>query len=202
MKMKLFVTETQFNLLTESVEGLNEFKKIAFENYPEIIEYWDVIENFIRESECKKIEIENIKLGIAVSLLNGVIFNRQIFNQPLTHFLFSVFHEIAHQYQYKKYGADKMTSFYSDALPVEDAAKFMRDTEIIADEFATRKLRELKKYGYLENLPIPKGYYKLAPLKQFENLIQNVKLALPNLKNADAEKTTEILYNWIKFKTQ
>ena len=47
--MKLFVTETQFNLLTESVEGLNEFKKIAFENYPEIIEYWDVIENFIRE---------------------------------------------------------------------------------------------------------------------------------------------------------
>ena len=95
-----------------------------------------------------------------------------------------------------------MTSFYSDALPVEDAAKFMRDTEIIADEFATRKLRELKKYGYLENLPIPNGYYKLAPLKQFETLIQNVKLALPNLKNADAEKTTEILYNWIKFKTQ
>lgn len=196
------ITETQYKLLTEAVEGLDEFKKKTLENYPEIIEYWDVIEKFIRDSECKKIEIEPIKIGIAVSMINGVLFNKNIFSLPITEFLFTIFHEIAHQYQYKKYGIEKMTSFYSDELPIEDAAKFMYDTEIIADDLATRKLRELQKYGYLENLNIPDGYYKLAPLKQFEKLIENIKLALPNLKNATPQQRNEILYNWIKFKTQ
>lgn len=200
--MKLKITETQFQILRESVEGFDEFKNLALNSYPEIIEYWDVIEKFIRESECKKIEIAPLKMGIAVSLTNGVIFNTNIFKLPITEFLFTIFHEIAHQYQYKKYGIEKMTNFYSDDLPIEDAAKFMRDTEIVADDLATRKLREIQKYGYLQNLNIPKGYYKLAPLSQFEKLIENIKSALPNLKNADPEKRNEILYNWIKFKTQ
>ena len=200
--MKLKMTETQFQILKESVEGFDEFKKLALNSYPEIIEYWDVIEKFIRESECKKIEIAPLKMGIAVSLTNGVIFNTNIFKLPITEFLFTIFHEIAHQYQYKKYGIEKMTSFYSEDLPIEEAAKFMRDTEIVADDFATRKIREIQKYGYLQNLNIPKGYYKLAPLSQFEKLIENIKWALPNLKNADPEKRNEILYNWIKFKTQ
>lgn len=200
--MKLKITETQFQILKESVEGFDEFKILALNSYPEIIEYWDVIEKFIRESECKKIEIAPLKMGIAVSLTNGVIFNTNIFKLPITEFLFTIFHEIAHQYQYKKYGIEKMTNFYSDELHIEDAAKFMRDTEIVADDLATRKLREIQKYGYLQNLNIPKGYYKLAPLSQFEKLIENIKSALPNLKNADPEKRNEILYNWIKFKTQ
>jgi hypothetical protein len=74
----------------------------------------------------------------------------------------------------------------------------MYDTEVVADEFATRKLRELQKYGYLQNLQIPKGYYKLTPLKQFESLIRGIKLAIPQIKNEAPEKITEILYNWIK----
>lgn len=200
--MKLKITETQFQILRESVEGFDEFKNLALNSYPEIIEYWDVIEKFIRESECKKIEIAPLKMGIAVSLTNGVIFNTNIFKLPITEFLFTIFHEIAHQYQYKKYGIEKMTNFYSEDLPIEEAAKFMRHTEIVADDLATRKLREIQKYGYLQNLNIPKGYYKLAPLSQFEKLIENIKSALPNLKNADPEKRNEILYNWIKFKTQ
>lgn len=200
--MKLVITENQYKLIMESVEGFEEFRNSTLERHPEVLEYWDVIEKFIRESECKKIEISPIKLGVAVSLINGVIFNQNIFKLPLTHFLFTVFHEIAHQYQYKKYGADKMTSFYSDELSVKDAAEFMRNTEIIADELATRKLRELQKYGYLENLEIPKGYYKLAPQEQFEKLIKQVKLSIPSLKDANPEQRTEILYNWIKFKTQ
>lgn len=200
--MKLKITETQFQILKESVEGFDEFKNLALNSYPEIIEYWDVIEKFIRESECKKIEIAPLKMGIAVSLTNGVIFNTNIFKLPITEFLFTIFHEIAHQYQYKKYGIEKMTNFYSEDLPIEEAAKFMRHTEIVADDLATRKLREIQKYGYLQNLNIPKGYYKLAPLSQFEKLIENIKWALPNLKNADPEKRNEILYNWIKFKTQ
>jgi|688.fasta_scaffold18614_15 hypothetical protein len=196
--MKVIITESQFYLLTESVEGLDEFKTLTLAKYPEVIEYWDVIENFIRKSECKRIEVGNLKIGIAASLTNGVIFSKNIFIQPLTHFLFTIFHEIAHQYQYKKYGIDKMTSFYSNDLPIEDAAKFMYDTEVVADEFATRKLRELQKYGYLQNLQIPKGYYKLTPLKQFESLIRGIKLAIPQIKNEAPEKITEILYNWIK----
>jgi hypothetical protein len=79
--MKVIITESQFYLLTESVEGLDEFKTLTLAKYPEVIEYWDVIENFIRKSECKRIEVGNLKIGIdAFSFYN---FSRNCSSIPI-----------------------------------------------------------------------------------------------------------------------
>ena len=107
--MKIIITESQSELLTEQVEGLDEFREITLSSYPEVEEYWDVIENFIRLSGVKRIEVEPIRMGVAVSLITGIIFNKNAFFQPLTAFLFTIFHELAHQYQYRKYGKENFT---------------------------------------------------------------------------------------------
>ena len=106
--MKIIVNESQLKLLTEQIEGLDEFKLKSFASYPEIIEFWDVIENHIQKSGVKKIELGKLRMGIAVALINGIIFSENVFKQPLPLFLFSVFHEFAHQYQFKKFGKEKM----------------------------------------------------------------------------------------------
>lgn len=199
--MNILIKESQMNLIMENVEGLDTFKTKTFEYFPEIEDYWDVIDEFIRNSECKKIEIKNIKYGIAVSLVDGVIFSESTFKQPLPLFLFTIFHEIAHQYQFKKYGNDKMMELYLDKISIEDAAKAMQQIELVADEFATRKLRELQKLGYLTNINIPEGFYKKFPLSQFEKIVGTLKSQVSSLGIEDINEISKVLYNWIKTKS-
>ena len=78
-QMKIIITESQSQLLIEQVEGLDEFREITLSSYPEVEEYWDVIENFIRLSGVKRIEVEPIRMGVAVSLITGIIFNKNVF---------------------------------------------------------------------------------------------------------------------------
>jgi hypothetical protein len=200
--MKIIITESQSKLLTEQVEGLDEFREITLSSYPEVEEYWDVIENFIRLSGVKRIEVEPIRMGVAVSLLTGIIFNKNAFFQPLTAFLFTIFHELAHQYQYRKYGKEKMLKLYTSEMSIEEAAKFMKEIEEVADELATRKLRELQKYGYLSNVNIPKGFYKQLSLKSFENTIKYLKSQVEDSGLTSPDEISNLFYNWLKDKVQ
>lgn len=198
--MNLIITESQYKLLVENIEGLDTFKSKAITSYPEIEDFWDVIDNFIRNSEVKKIEVKNIQYGVAASLINGVIFGEGVFKLPVEHFLFTLFHEIAHQYQFKKYGKEKMMELYDDIFSVEDAAKMMREIELVADEFATRKLREIQNYGYLEGKNIPKGFYKLSPLSQFEFTVKMLKSKIKESGLTNVDDISDLLYNWLKTK--
>lgn len=200
--MKIIITESQSEIITEQVEGLDEFKDVTLSIHPEVVEYWDVIENFIRLSGVKKIEVEPIRVGVAVSLISGIIFNKSAFQQPLPHFLFTIFHELAHQYQYRKYGKEKMLKLYTSEMSIEDAAKFMKEIEEVADELATRKLRELQKYGYLEDVNIPKGFYKQLSLKSFENTIKYLKSQVEESGLTSPDEISDLFYNWLKDKVQ
>ena len=92
-------------VLKEETQGIDSFLIKVMETYPNTGRFIDNIETFIKNSNCKKIEVAKFKypaLGLAVH--NGVLFNEVIFKQELPDFLFIIFHEIAHQYHYKKYG--------------------------------------------------------------------------------------------------
>ena len=62
--------------------------------------------------------------------------------------LYIIFHEIAHQYQFKKYGADKMYECYTGDLSDEEAADLIKRVEEVADEFALKKVRQLINLGF------------------------------------------------------
>ena len=110
-------------LLNEETAGIDDFIQKIIATYPETENFIDKIKSFIEDSNCKKIEVARFKYpALGLALHNGVLFNKTIFNQTLSNFLFIIFHEIAHQYQYKKYGDDKMYEFYLGDIDVKEAA--------------------------------------------------------------------------------
>lgn len=191
-------------ILKEETQGIDSFLTQIMETYPETESFINDIEKFIKNSNCKKIEVAKFKypaLGLAVH--NGVLFNEVIFKQKLPDFLFIIFHEIAHQYQYKKYGDEKMYEFYLDETDVKDAAIAMKQIEIIADEFANRKVREFINLGFINN-PNKKSLfsiYKDVPLYQFENLITQTKDTIKSKNVSGFDKIAELFYNMIKVDT-
>jgi len=195
--------ETIKKILKEETQGIEQFLIQVMETYPETEDFIDNIESFIKNSNCKKIEVAMFKypaLGLAVH--NGVLFNEVIFKQQLPDFLFIIFHEIANQYQYKKYGDEKMYEFYLDETDVKEAAIAMKKIEIIADEFANRKVREFVKLGFI-NVPNRKtlSMYKDIPLNHFERLISQTKDTIRSKNVSSFDEIADIFYNMIKVNT-
>jgi len=199
MYMKILLTESQFNLLMEMTSGLEDFMSTVINKYPEVEEFRDELEKFIVDSDCGKLTIEPMKLGLGVSLSDRCIISTQALNFDLPNFLFVLFHEIAHQYQYKKYGMEKMYEVYIGNLSMEECAKWMKDVEIVADEFATRKVRQFIKLGYIDDEnDILKAFYKNVPESHFIALISKIKNMIKKNRIKSPEEISELIYNWIK----
>ena len=198
--MRYIITESQYRLLTEETSGVDDFIGQMVEKYPEVEGYSNQIKSFIENSGCHKIEVASFKYpAMGLALHNGVLFNKMIFYQTLPKFLFVLFHEIAHQYQYKKYGAEKMYEFYLGDLDVNDAAESMKKIEIIADEFALRKVREFAKIGLIDvkdsNLP---AVYKTIPINHFVRLITQSRDDIKRKGITDFDGVSETFYNMVK----
>jgi hypothetical protein len=196
--------KTMMGILTEETEGIDGFIDRIITTYPQTKDYIDKIKSFIESSGCKKIEVARFKYpAFGLALHNGVLFNEMIFNNNLPNFLFIICHEIAHQYQYKKYGDEKMYEFYLGDIDVKDAAVAMKQIEMIADEFAERKVREFVKLGLLNSndTSMFNGFYKKAPLMHFEKLITQIKEKIKELGINDFDGVSNIFYNMIKANT-
>jgi hypothetical protein len=188
-------------VLKEETQGIDPFLIKVMKTYPNTERFIDEIKTFIKNSNCKKIEVAKFKYpALGLAMHNGVLFNEVIFKQELPDFLFIIFHEIAHQYQYKKYGDEKMYEFYSDETDVKDAAIAMKQIEIIADEFANRKVREFIKLGFI-NGPNKKSSFSIyndIPLHHFEKLITQTKDTIKSKNVSGFDKIAEIFYNMLK----
>lgn len=201
--MKLIITENQYRiLLSEQVtttEGMEDLMDILLRKFPQIGDFKDTIETFISNSGCPKIEINGFKLPAAgLALHDKVVYNTTFINSnlPLGRMLYIIFHEMAHQYQYKKYGRDKMYELYNGVLPIDEAVQFLRYTENVADEFAIRKCRELYKLGLRDMGGIPKdGMYKFVPDIQLKSILVKFRNTIRNHNLEDNERISEILYN-------
>jgi hypothetical protein len=187
-------------LITEETANIDSFLNKIMARYPQTEKFIGDIKSFIENSDCKKVEVAKFKYpALGLALHNGVLFNEVVFNQPLPNFLFIIFHEIAHQYQYKKYGDDKMYEFYLGEIDVKDAAIAMKEIEMIADEFASRKVREFVKLGFISQ---PNNsallQYKNVPLPHFEALISQTKQTIKDKGVSSFDDIADIFYNMIK----
>jgi hypothetical protein len=192
--------ETIRRVLKEETKGITPFVNRILSTYPETKPFIDKIREFIENSNCKKVEVSKFKYpALGLALHNGVLFNETIFYENLPSFLFIIFHEIAHQYQYKKYGDDKMYEFYLGDIDVKDAAIAMKEIELTADEFATRKVREFVKLGLINgNQSAIKSFYKNIPLSHFESLISQTKEKIKQMGATDFDGIATIFYNMVK----
>lgn len=162
----------------------------------EIIQY---VINSIKNSGCEKIQFENFNFGaMGLALHDRVLINRSLLSNKLEFILFVIFHEIAHQYQYRKYGSSKMYQCYTDEIITDEPIEFMKKAEIVADEFGSRKIRQLQSKGLISNNFTPPKYYKTMSLQQFRNFIERVKERLDMRNITSPEEISELFYNMIK----
>jgi hypothetical protein len=89
-----------------------------------------------------------------------------------------------------------------DDIDVKEAAIAMKQVEIIADEFADRKVREFIKLGLIDT-PSKKmlSIYKDVPLNYFEKLISDIKNKIKSKNVNRFEEIADIFYNMIKVNT-
>jgi hypothetical protein len=198
--MKIILNENQFKLLLEQ-EGFDEFAVEVSEKYPDSVYLLRFISDFVKKSGCQKIDIEPLEYGaFGLSLVDRVVINKKSLELPLSNFLYTLFHEVAHQYQYKKYGIDKMYGIYTGDISVDEGAKFMKYVENVADDFAIRKLREINKLfddKIKINANINKIYEKI-PIDYYKNLINIFIKKIKDGNYSSKEDISEILYNYVK----
>lgn len=152
--------------------------------------FWKTFDN----SGVVSIEINSLRFGVAVSLPKIIIVAPKVLNIELNHLLFTLFHEIAHQYQFKKYGVENMLKIQMGRMDRESSISFLRQIETVADEYAERKLREMKKLNFLPQTEIiPKGFYKTLKDQDYEKMIDVSKKLLEGEDIKDHKNVSKIL---------
>ena len=185
--------------VNEEVENVKDFIGTLKSKYEISDDLVNFINNFIEKSDCQKIEFANFKYpALGAALHNSVLINNTILFKSLESTLFVIFHEIAHQYQYKKYGVEKMYEFYNDEISVNEAAKFMKEIELVADNFASRKIRELQNMGMIDTKYKPIEYYKNVPEKMLADFINSIREKLRERDITSHKDIASYLYNLIK----
>jgi hypothetical protein len=147
------------------------------------------IKRFIERSGCAKIfflDLSNRAMGI--SKTNECIINSKLLTFPLEYFLYILFHEVAHQYQYKKHGKNYVLSVYSNLEPKLESAKKLLEAERIADRLAIAKVKSvLKNCNIRPTREIIPRYLNLSDLTQIEKHLENVReiVSKRNLKTIE-----------------
>jgi hypothetical protein len=203
MKKTIRLTESELVLLVkriinESAEGADGLIDNLKNKYNISDELKEEILRTIDQSGCKKIVLEPIKAD-GVCMYNRLVLNDKNFNRTLGRFLFILFHELAHQFQFKKYGMEKMMELYTDKISIDEAGQFMFDVEKVADEFASRKMSALKRKGLVDfnKSDVAPGYILYQP-SHFNFMIKSFRDELKRTGKKTPEEITEYLYNMIK----
>ena len=180
---------------TERVDGfLDEFSSV----HTMSDELRDFVKNFINDSNCERIDFANFKMAgaMGVAIKSGVLINKIALKRSLPFLLFLIFHEIAHQYQFKKYGNIMYKCYIGDISEME-AAEFMKHTEEVADDFASRKIRELQKLNLIDNFN-PVQIHRNLPIQQVLMMVSRYREDM-RMNNIDTpEKVSEYFYNIVK----
>jgi len=173
---------------------------IIIEKNPEAQQYREEIERYLNNSGVDEIEFMPIKHALGIALDDRVIIDSSVLKYPFVRFLYVVFHELAHAYQFKKYGQTKKWLMYFNEQPIVESANFMKYIEDIADEFAIRKLREFQKVGLLSQNEVQsiRPNYKNVPLTYFIKFIETFRKIVQEKGITDHSQIKDLFYYYVK----
>lgn len=185
-------------LLNEQSDGIDDFINHLKKKFPFVIKFEEPLRKTILNSGCKKIEIHDIGFATGLALHDKVVFSPRAFIGGINYVLYVVFHEIAHQYQYKKYGGEFMYKIYQNEVDIDEAVKTLRGYETVADQFAMRKLREFLKLGLIQKWGIPtKGTYEGISDGHLKEILLKLRDIILKSGVTDVEKISETYYNYM-----
>jgi len=142
------------------------------------------------------ISFENISLqGMARD--GQLIFSTRILNSSPSYLIATIFHELAHLYQYRKYGRDFVLHLYTDdQSKIKENAQFLKKVENTADRFAAAKTAfYAKKYNFEFNYPM---FYKRCLDSYFENHLSRIKSIVKQNKFTTIDEINDCIYNMFR----
>lgn len=179
------------------VKGLGEFLYKLTDIHHTLIPHLKVIKDFIVNSGCPEIKIMPLKMGLGAALKSYVLISPTMLNQSLENCLYGLFHEIAHQYQYKKY-KNKIAEMFLNDNDTKLNAKFLEKIELVADNFSLKKCRSLAKMGILNMESIRKvGMYSTFNSNQFEFYLNSFRDVLKKKNITNVEEVDDVFYEYI-----
>jgi hypothetical protein len=179
------------------VKGLGEFLYKLTDIHHTLIPHLKVIKDFIVNSGCPEIKIMPLKMGLGAALKSYVLISPTMLNQSLENCLYGLFHEIAHQYQYKKY-KNKIAEMFLNDNDTKLNAKFLEKIELVADNFSLKKCRSLAKMGILNMESIRKvGMYSTFSSNQFEFYLNSFRDVLKKKNITNVEEVGDVFYEYI-----
>jgi hypothetical protein len=190
-------------LINEETDGITIFLNKIQAEYDISDSLYVEMLDFIEESGCKKIEFAKFNYpALGLALHNGVLINSNMIGDNLSFLIFVIFHEVAHQFQFKKYGDKIMYGVYSGDVSIDEAAKFMKQTEEVADEFSMRKIRELQKKGLIDDNYRANSPYRNISVQSIKSMIIRFRDDLKSKNITSPNDISKYFYNMVKSKMQ
>lgn len=208
--MKVILNEEQYSrLLLEDVQGIDEFMDELSLYYRRLKpEHLAKIKFDIGSSGCEKVEFSPFSKEFTVgnnspsglSLPHGVMLNVKTLDYPLPIMIYILFHEIGHQYQYKKYGEEFAFKLYRNDADIDESIQQLKQIETTADQFGIRKCREYLKLGIIDRdlMSGQKGAYDNIKREVFEEYINKFKNKIVEMGVNTPDEIGTMMYNWIK----
>lgn len=179
------------------VKGLGEFLYQLTEQHPSLTPRLALVQEFIVRSGCPEIRILPLRMSLGASLQNFVLISPALIKSPLEYCLYGLFHEIAHQYQYRKYG-DRISRIFLTDKNVKENANFLRKIELTADSYSLKKCRDLARKGILQMDKIQKaGSYSNFELKDFIDYLKSFRKIIKLHGISDVSQMDDIFYEYI-----
>jgi len=181
----------------DGVKGLGQFLYQLSDAHETLIPHLKIIKEFIVNSGCPEIKIMPLKMGLGAALKSFVLISPTMLKQSLENCLYGLFHEIAHQYQYKKYENKIAQMFLNDGNLKEDA-KVLEKIELVADNFSLKKCRSLARMGVLNMDLIRKvGMYSTFSSDAFESYLNSFRRVLKQQNIKNVEDVDDVFYEYI-----
>lgn len=162
----------------EIESGFEDFYKLFTEKYGKIENFKEIlqeIESDIKKSPTPKITITDRGMFCGMSLTDNVILSKSIFSREIFSFIFVLFHEIAHQYQYKKYGKNLLYELTTNEITDATLNKLI-DIEQVADRFGKNMASKYATKFNLQKRPISSPYDNIEYGKNsYKRLIEDIQ---------------------------
>lgn len=156
---------------------------------------------------CDDIRVEVQKMGIpfrfeeiyasGMAKNDVCIISSRALRLDVVAFMSVLFHELAHFYQYKKYGNDFALPIYTDSPKnIEQNCEMLRKIEMTADRFSRYKTDfYAKKYNLPPGLRVN---YGVVSCQFFKGHILRIKKMVKDKKLNTIQEINEEIYNSIK----
>jgi len=197
MNFKQYYTEArlQHNQTTEGVDNFITDLQISFPQHQNIMED---IKSIIHFTKCPSIALEPLKGALGISKHDKCIIDTQILNMDITFALYVIFHELAHQKQYSKYGEDIANDIFLGNISADEAAKKLLSIENTADRWSRMIVtRILNKHGIkVGRIPM---IYKTMSFNGVKHHVESIRKLIRVNRITTIEQANNLIYNMIKF---